>query len=623
MDAIAISTLLTGLFLFVMGRLHLGRWVRFIPYPVMGGFLAGTGWEITRSSFKVMAGIPLEWTTLPHLMQTHVFLHWLPGFILAIVLITATQHFQNAIVLPILLLGAVISFDLIWKLISLFIPLTPDGWFLASFSNDQLWYPISSSMLSQVNWTVLFNQSGLMIALMMVVVITILLNATSTELATQRDSNLDKELQTNGIANLAIGVSGGMVGYLSFNRTSLNHRAGASSPLAGLTASALCATVFLVGSAFLACIPRAVLGGILLMIGLKLMVEWLIHSWLKFPRHEYALILVILVTIAVWGFIQGIGVGIIVACAMFAVSYSRHQVIRHGFTGATRPSNVQRSFPEQRILRQRGDQIYIVLLQGYIFFGTANALLEQIRERLVDPDLPIIHFLILDFRLVSGLDSSVVLSFIKMRQLAEKHAISLVFTHLQPTILLQLYQGGCIQPNDNCIQLFPELDRGIEWCEDRILETLSLRRRRSLPLALQLNEFFDDLTLVPHFMSYLEHIQVPVNHILFQQGGCCDALYFIESGQVTVFLQLDNGQTRRLQTLGAGAIVGETTLYLGTPHKMSAIIDQPSKLYRLTTLHLKQMRQESPQVAAAFQDFIIRLLSDRLIYAYEEIEELL
>ena len=275
------------------------------------------------------------------------------------------------------------------------------------------------------------------------------------------------------------------------------------------------------------------------------------------------------------------------------------------------------------MLRQQGDQIQILLLQGYLFFGTATTLHEQVCQRLRDSTLPSIEFVVLDFRLVSGLDSSAVLSFIKMRQFVDQHRSRLVFTHLHPTILQQLQQGGCLLPQNDSIQVFSDLDRGVEWCEDQILDSLSLRRRRSLPLALQMNEVFTDVSHVPSFLRYLQKIQVPVEHRLFHPGDLSDTLYFIESGQVTVVLQLKDGQTRRLRTFGAGMILGEHSFYLGTPHTTAAIADQPSTLYCLSHANLQTMRQDQPQVAAAFQDFIIRLLADRLVYAYEEIEELL
>ncbi|NJR62018.1 MAG: SLC26A/SulP transporter family protein [Cyanobacteria bacterium CRU_2_1] len=618
---ITLGTLLTGLFLFTMGQLCLGRWARFIPYTVIGGFMAGTGWLIVRSSFKVMVAIPPELSQLPALLQPDVMSYWLAGLGFAVVVLAAMKYSQHVLTLP-LVIGSTIALANLLAMISDAGAITRSNWFLQAFPQDQLWHCWQISP-AQIDWGVLTSQSGTLLAMMAVVVIAILLNATGVELATQRDSHLDSELRTNGIANLVTGCFGGMVGHFSMNRTLLNRNAGASSPLAGVMAATLCGSVLVCGSGFLPYIPKFVLGGLLLSIGFRLLYEWVYSARSKFPPLEYALILIILVSIAVWGFIEGVGVGIIIACALFAFNYSRLQVVRHVFSGATHQSNVRRSFPEQRLLRQKGDQIYVLLLQGYIFFGTANALLEQVKQRINDSDEPPVQFLVLDFRLVSGLDSSVVLSFTKMRQLTQKHQIQMVLTQLQPTMQHQLQQGGCVQPDETLIHLLPDLDRGIEWCEDQILETSPLRRRRSLPLALQFNDVFASASQVSTFMTYLDQVQVPVGHLLFREGDSSDALYFIESGQVTVFLQLENGQTRRIRTLSAGTMVGEIAFYLDTPHKTSVVTDQPSKLYRLADESLTQMQRDHPLIASAFQEFVIRLLADRLVYAYDEIEELL
>lgn len=620
--AISLGSLLAGLFLYSAGRLSLGRWARFIPYPVMSGFLAGTGWLITRSSFEVMVGVPLEWRELPRLIQIPNLIHWLPGVLFAGLLIGITKVSSHALVLPALLLGAIALFNVFWYVLAAFVPLSPQGWFLEPFSSNQIWNFWSAASWTQIDWQVLVHQSGTLIALIVVVVTTILLNTTGVELASEQDSTLNGELCTNGIANLAIAPYGGMVGYLSFNRTLLHRSAGANSRLSGLISAAFCGAVLLFGSEMIIHIPRSILGGVLLMIGIKLLIEWVIQAWFKFPHLDYALILIILVSIAIWGFISGVGIGVMIACALFIFRYSQHQVIRHQFSGATYLSRACRSSPEQNLLRLQGDQIQILRLQGYLFFGTANMLLEQVSQRLQDVALPSIRFLVVDFGLVSGLDSSAVLSFIKMRQLVQRQSVQLVLTHLNAKILQQLQQGGCIIDQDQVIQTFADLDRGIEWCENQILESRSLRRRRTLPLALQLNEFFANGIHVSSFMRYLQKIKVPVEHLLFRQGDLSDTLYFIESGQVTVVLTLSNGKTRRLRTFGAGMILGESSFFLDTPHKTSAIADQPSTLYTLSKTDLQTMRQEQPRATVAFQDFIIRLLADRLLYTYVEIEEL-
>jgi MFS superfamily sulfate permease-like transporter len=75
-------------------------------------------------------------------------------------------------------------------------------------------------------------------------------------------------------------------------------------------------------------------------------------------------------------------------------------------------SNVERSILEQEVLQERGDYIYILVLQNFIFFGTANALIENLCQRLKNQ--PQIQYVVLDFSSVTGLDSSAIHSFFKL-----------------------------------------------------------------------------------------------------------------------------------------------------------------------------------------------------------------
>ena len=84
-----------------------------------------------------------------------------------------------------------------------------------------------------MDWTVLLHQGGTLFAMMAIVTFSILLNSTGLELATSRSVDLDQELKANGVANILNGCFGGMVGYLSINRSLLNQKAGARSPQPG------------------------------------------------------------------------------------------------------------------------------------------------------------------------------------------------------------------------------------------------------------------------------------------------------------------------------------------------------------------------------------------------------
>jgi len=79
MAAIAVVSLVTGLFLFLLGRLRLGNMIRYIPYPVIGGFLAGSGWLLVPGAWRVMTGRALTLEALPLLFRSDVLAQWLPG----------------------------------------------------------------------------------------------------------------------------------------------------------------------------------------------------------------------------------------------------------------------------------------------------------------------------------------------------------------------------------------------------------------------------------------------------------------------------------------------------------------------------------------------------------------
>ncbi|MDX2211791.1 MAG: SulP family inorganic anion transporter [Oculatellaceae cyanobacterium bins.114] len=621
---IALTTLLTGGFLFVLGSLKVGELVRFIPYPVIGGFIAGTGWLIAHGAIQVMTDIPLSVANLGTLLQPDRLLYWLPGVGFAIALLIISRRSDRPWVLPISIFSAIGIFYL-----ALFVTQTSmaearaAGWLLGSFSENNLWQPLRLTQLGQVNWTVLTSQIGNMLTVMLISPILILLTATSLELVTESEINLNQELQAAGLANLVSGIGAGLVGYHTLVDSMLVYRMGGRDRSISIISAVICAIVLLMGASLLSYFPKVVLGGLLLFLGLSLLVEWVYDSAAKMLRSDYIVMLLILAVIGFLGLFQGVGVGLIAAIALFIVNYSRTSVTRHVLSGVTYRSHVDRPRHQEQLLSQRGNQILILELQGFIFFGTANRLLNQIRQRLSDLSLEPLRLVVLDFRLVSGLDSSAVLSFVKLKQLARKQALRLVFTHLQPLTETLLRQGGCLEENDTLCLIFTDLDRGMEWCEGQILESVTWRRGRFMPLTLQLQRVFSDPDQVAPFTKYLERSQLASGDWLFRQGAKPEALYFVESGQISTLLERHDQQTVRLQTLGVGTTVGEIAFHTQSPYRTSAIADQSTIVYSLSIERLQQMRQTDPQIATAFQEFMIALLATRLDQAYQEIENLL
>ena len=619
--AIALTSILTGVFCFILGTFKLGDLTRFIPYPVVGGFLAGTGWLLSGSAVSLMSDLPFSFTQLPLLFQSDILIRWLPGFCFAVLILLILRRFNHVLVLPGLVLGAIALFYLLLFVTDTSIDEARDyKLLLSAFPQGGLWQPLMPSTLLQVNWGLIGAQIGNLVAILLVTAIALLLNCTGIELSTRQDIDLNRELRAAGIGNMIAGLGGGIVGFHALGMSALSvAKIGAKSRMVGLIGATVCAIALFAGASLIALFPKPVLGGVALFLGLSFLVEWAYEGWFRLSKIDYFLVILILGIIAAFGFLAGVGVGFMVALVLFVVNYSQVRPAKHILSGATYPSQAARSVQQSRLLRAEGDQIYVLELQGFLFFGTANKLLNQIRQRLSHPDLPPLKFVVFSFCSVTGLDSSAILSFTKLQQIAQQQ-LTLVFANLPLRIQQQLQQGGVLQAE--ACQVFPDLDRGIEWCENQILEAIPQRRRRSLPLALQLDNLFTNGDHVSGFMDYLEELDMEVGQVLFQQGDRADALYLIELGEVTLLSSVAD-QTRRIQSLGAGNLVGEIDFYLRVPHQTSAIVDQPSTLYRLSQDSAQEMRQDHPEVAATFQEFVIGTLSDRLTVSYRQVSDLL
>ena len=110
--SIMITSLLTGLVCLLLGRFKLGNLVSYIPYPVVGGFLAGTGILLVLGALQVMTGKNVTLFNLGVLFQANTWLHWVVGAGFAVVLFVLVMKFNHYLVLPGTLLAAILIFYL-------------------------------------------------------------------------------------------------------------------------------------------------------------------------------------------------------------------------------------------------------------------------------------------------------------------------------------------------------------------------------------------------------------------------------------------------------------------------------------------------------------------------------
>ncbi len=619
--AIALSALLTGALLLTLGRVQLGNAIRLVPYPVVGGFMAGTGWLLVDGFFQVTCDQPLTWATLPALGQPEALAHWSLGLLFTLLLLGAAHRFQHYWVMPGTLLGLVVAFY--GLLLAQGQPLAvarAQGWLLGPFPEGGLWQPLGWGDLGAVQWSAIASQSGSLLAVAAVSLLSLVLSNSAIELVVEQDISLNQELQSVGLASLVAGLGSGMPGSQALPSTLLVHEIGGRSRLTGLFASLPAIAVLVLGAQLLSYCPKPVLGALLLYLGLTLLWQWLYQAWFRLPRLDYAIVVVMIIAIPVAGFLAGIALGFLLSVLWFMYCYSHVDVARDVQSGRTLRSNVERSAAAREYLQAQGEQILVLELRGFLFFGTATYLLNQVRDRVQAPESPI-RFILLDFRRVIGLDASAVSSCNKILKIAQRRQLQLVFTNLSDEFRQQLQQGGGAnlppsgeQPAATATcQRQADLDRGLEWCEEQILQSWGQGTAPTLSLVEHFQgQFLPEVEAAQAFLAYLQPRQFqPGQDVFAATAG--DSLYFVASGRISVLLDLAEAGTKRLQRVSAGGVLGEMRFYGKAPLSTQVVVEVASELYELTRPAFEQMQQEQPDLASRLEGYIIRVLCDSLL----------
>ena len=620
--ALSVSTLLTGVLLYGVGALRLGQWLRFIPYPVIGGFLAASGFLLITGGMEVVTQTelslsPASWGPFlsslyaPQIVVGALFAiaipllaRWIPAF-----LSLPVAFFAFLAVLNGTLFGVVGDESI------------RSAWFLPSLGELTLWWPANYVFGNQVDWGVLALSAAEIGSFCGVMAIALLLDVSSLEVARQKTADLDQEFRSNGVANLLASALGGFGGSLSMNGCVLLDESGATTRWAGAIIGLVCAIVLFSGVDVGSVVPKAILGGMLAYLGAVILIElWEApaqSSWM-----EWALTGLMTLVIINFGYFMGVMVGVIGACLMFAVNYSRIGVIRRHLTRQEFSSNVERSPEQSRLLREEGKRVHVFWLSGFIFFGSSNGLFERIKRAIeAQGDKPV-GYVVLDFSAVPGLDTSAVLSLVKLRNFCEENDVTLGFSGLSESMRVSFERAGffgAARPH----QVFGSRNEAIEWGEDMLLMHHEVGAASTHSFESWLEAELGGKVDFARIVSHMQRQELSIGEFLFHQGEPSDSVVLQASGSVAITIIDEHGRPIRLRRMLGHTIVGEMGFFRGVPRAASVIAEGPTVVYRLTREAFDKMQSEDPAAAAAFHKLIIRLLSDRLEFANREISALL
>jgi SulP family sulfate permease len=461
-----------------------------------------------------------------------------------------------------------------------------------------LWQPWTLRALGGADWLAVLESWAGIVTAVFVAAISILFNISGSELILDRDLDTNEELRDAGVLNVISGALGGIPGYHALSLTALAERMKVDARAAGLIAALVPLAAVVFGASVVGLIPRLIVGGVLVFLGLSFMVEWVWDKRRTLPTIEYVVVLVILATIIARGFLPGVVLGLVLAVVLFAISYGRVELVHEVAFGPTYHSNVDRPPEERAALRALGDRVQILRVSGFVFFGSTNRLLERIRER-VETDPP--RFLVIDLLRVTGVDSSAVVSFVKAMRLAEAHGFEIVLTGASERVRRQLERGGVV-PTEGVLGFEPDLDRGLQRCEDALLATAG-------PSGGPVAELDG---LPPGLEAFLERVDVPAGTVLLHQDDPPGDVFVLASGHLGIETVTPEGTRIRLRSVRPGVVVGEVALYTGVPRTADVVAEVPSVVLRFSRDSIARMEAEQPELAAALHRWLAGTLAQRL-----------
>jgi SulP family sulfate permease len=549
------------------------------------------------------------------LFQIDVSSRWLPALIAAAGIRWAIRHWHRSLAMPAIMLLLTLVFYGVTTVTGLSpTELMSDGWLVGPFPEADmgLFNPVLFQRSADLDWSLVVAHMSSIGTIIMLSAVSLMLTASGLSVLQRTNFDINRELMVAGFANTVSGIGGGLIALPSMSLTELAMTVGApKSRLVGLVVAAFCALMLFFGMSLIAWIPKAILAGLLLFLGVSLLERWLIEARRQLPRLEYLVVVVIVLVVAAVGFLEGVMVGLLGAIVLFVINYSRINVVRYALTGKERSSNVERNSAEAKFLRDVGGQTLILKLEGYLFFGTAAALARRIEERLEDKAEITLRYAVLDFAQVTEMDSSAALSFMKLAQEASQSNFFLLLTGLTPKMHKRLMGSWFEKESTSYVQIMPDLDRGIEWCEERILKEQSLGEAHEGILQ-QLFRYLPAPEDHRILEKYLEHRHVEPGDQLATQGEPSDEMFLLQSCTASVYLDTSSGRKHRIRRAGAGTVFGEVGFYLGSPRTATVIIDSGGELFVLNQSANARLEQEHPHIAAALHKFMIRVITRRL-----------
>ncbi len=419
---------LSGLMQVLMGVLRIGKYIRYIPYPVVSGFMSGIGLIIIISQIFPLFGAS---TPTGGALAVLKELDDLPGMIdwdavilsiVAVLLVYLAPRLVKSV--PGTLIALVVVSAMGYFIFRGDVSIISDssgGRMPSGF--PALRFDLFAQLLVPANWRLILEYAATLAALG---AIDTLLTSIVADNITKTKHNSNRELVGQGVGNMAAALIAGLPGAGATMRTVINANSGGKTKLSGIVAALLLLAILLGIGPLVGQVPNAVLAGILLTVGISIIDYKGIKNLKVIPRTDAVVMIVVLVLTVFVGLLEAVAVGMLLASLLFMKAIS--DIVEHRTVSAPLTHYAQEVpwSDEAGIMDRVGNTVYIKHLDGPLFFGFASRFQEIAKA------MPEIRVVIFRMKKVPYIDQSGLYALEEVILDLQRQGITVVFTGLQP-----------------------------------------------------------------------------------------------------------------------------------------------------------------------------------------------
>ncbi len=582
--------LISGSLQILFGLLRGGTLIKYVPYPVVTGYLSGVGVVIFLKQIPDLFGFPKSLSMLAGLSSPGQWeWHSLAVAAATIAAVLLAPRLTKTVPAPIVGLAVgVLTYFALGLLHPRLLSLAGNRLVIGRLGGASLSFgsALSARWAAATQLGVDDLAASFVPALTLAVLLSIdtLKTCVVVDAMTRSRHDSNREMLGQGLANLGAAVLGGMPGSGTSGPTLVNVASGGRTRLSSVIEGGLALLAYLLLGPLIAWAPLASLAAILLVVAYR-MFDWGSVRLLKqrSTQLDFVVIATVVAVAVGVGLITASGVGIALAIVLFIREEVRGTVIHRKLYGNHVFSRQKRLPEETAVLERKGDQTVVYELEGNLFFGTTDQLVGQL-----GPDVATRRFVILDMRRVRSVDFTAIHMLEQMHaQLAERNA-HLVFSNLPKALPtgrdLRSYfdEVGLVKPARD-IRIFNQLSDALEWAEDCILQEEGRGQHADeVPMTLEEVDFVQgrkEETLRALEAALVER-SFTAGQTVFRQGEASDEIYFIRRGRVKIFTALKEGGQLHIATFGRGDFFGDMAFLDSGVRSADAVATEPTDLVR-------------------------------------------